>query len=92
MGQNKEQAINRAKADLVKRLKIKENEISHTIEDADFPDMSLGASEADEMSGQMMTSGWKIRLSAKGKNYEYRADSGDQLRLFQFNGANYKVR
>lgn len=91
MAQSKEQAIRRAKADLSKRLGIAENQISEdSIENADFPDMSLGAPEKNEMSGQMISSGWKIRLNANGKNYEYRADA-DQLRLFKFNGANHKV-
>ncbi len=89
MTQNKEQAIRRAKADLSKRLGIAENQISEaSIENADFPDMSLGAPAEDEMSAQMISSGWKIRLNAEDKNYEYRADA-DQLRLFQFEGTNH---
>jgi hypothetical protein len=92
MAQSKEQAIKRAKADLSRRLKITESEIKEeSIENTDFPDTSLGAPEDGEMSGQMISSGWKIRLNAKGKTYEYRADA-DQLRLFQFNGANYLLR
>jgi hypothetical protein len=94
MAQSKEQAITRAKQDLAKRLKISESEISEAnVETADFPDMSLGAPEKGEMSGQMITSGWRISLSANNKSYEYRADKDDeQLRLFKFNGgANYKI-
>lgn len=91
MTQTKEQAISRAKADLSKRLGIAESNISEaSVEDADFPDMSLGAPEEGEMSGQMISSGWKIQLDAEGKTYEYRADA-DQLRLFQFKGTNYLV-
>jgi hypothetical protein len=91
MTQSKEQAIARAKADLSKRLGIAENAISESsVENVDFPDMSLGAQEADEMSGQMISSGWRIRLNADGKIYEYRADA-NQLRLFQFRGTNYIV-
>lgn len=93
MIQNKQHAINRAKADLSKRLNITENQISEqTIEDVDFPDASLGVPVKDEMSAQMITEGVRIRLNANGKTYEYRTDAaGRELRLFQFNGANYIV-
>lgn len=92
MTQTKGQAIEKAKADLSQRLGIAESNISETsVENAEFPDLSLGAPEEGEMSGQMIVSGWKIQLNADGKTYEYRADDVDQLRLFQFNGANYLV-
>ena len=93
MANYQQQAVARAKTDLAKRLGISENEISESlIESADFPDLSLGAPVRDEMSGQMIVSGQRIRLNAKGKNYEYRADDrGESLRLFQFNGSNYIV-
>lgn len=91
MAQTKEQAIAKAKADLSKRLGIAENQIAESsIENADFPDLSLGAPQRGEMSAQMIGSGWRINLNAAGKNYEYRADK-EQLRLFQFNGANFLV-
>lgn len=91
MAQTKEQAVARAKADLSKRLGIAGNQISEdSIENQEFPDMSLGAPQAGEMSAQMISTGWKIGLSAAGKNYEYRADS-QQLRLVRFQGANYLV-
>jgi hypothetical protein len=60
------------------------------VEDDDFPDMALGAPEDGEMSGQMITPGWRIRLGADGKNYEYRADK-NQVRLYKFKGKNYRV-
>lgn len=93
MSNKKDHAVARAKADLAARLRITEKEIAETlVEAADFPDMSLGAPVKDEMSGQMIVSGYRIRLNAEGKSYEYRApDAGDTLRLFQFNGANHIV-
>lgn len=93
MANNQQQAISRAKSDLAKRLGIAENEIlENSVETADFPDLSLGAPVKDELSGQMIVSGHRIRLSAKGNNYEYRADdAGESLRLFNFNGANHIV-
>ncbi len=43
----------------------------------------------DEMSGQMITSGWRIRLKAGSKAYEYRANE-DQVRLYNYRGSNYR--
>ncbi len=92
MALSKEDAVKRARADLAQRLGVSENEIQEEgVEQADFPDMALGAPVEDEMSGQMITSGWRIRLSGPGgANHEYRA-SRDQLRLFNYQGSNHKV-
>ena len=91
MAGSKDEAIRRARADLAKRLKVSEDEIKEkTVEDADFPDLALGAPLKDEMSGQMITSGWRIRLSDGKRDYEYRA-SGNQLRLYNYKGSNIRV-
>ena len=91
MGFTKDTAADTAKHDLAKRLGIPETDISiQKIEEKDFPDMSLGAPENGEMSAQMISSGWKIILSAGSKDYEYRADKY-QVRLHGFNGKNYVV-
>ena len=87
---NKEEAVEKARKDLAQRLKVDAAEIKDSVEDADFPDMALGASEPDEMSGQMITRGWRIRLSAGGQSYEYRADK-NQVRLYKYKGKNYRV-
>jgi len=85
------EAIERARKDLAVRLSVNKDEIKEiSVEDADFPDMALGAPVAGEMSGQMITSGWRIRLTAAGKSFEYRASQG-QLRLFSHNGSNHKI-
>jgi hypothetical protein len=86
----KEEAVEKAKKDLVGRLGVNANEITESVSDADFPDMALGAAPAGEMSGQMITKGWRIELSAGGKTLEYRADK-NQLRLYKFKGKNYKI-
>ncbi len=87
----KEEAIEKARKDLAQRLNTDASKISETsVEDADFPDLALGAAEEDEMSGSMMTRGWRIRLSAEGRNYEYRADQ-KQLRLYNYKGQNYRI-
>ena len=91
MALRKEEAVEKARKDLAKRLKISEDSISiKGVEDTEFPDTALGAGGRDEMSGQMLTSGWRIRLEADGKGYEYRADK-HQLRLYNFKGSNYQV-
>lgn len=91
MSFNKDSAVAKARQDLAKRLKVKESDIEvASVSEKDFPDMSLGAPAKDEMSGQMISSGWQIRLNANGKNYEYRADK-HQLRLKDFDGANHVI-
>jgi hypothetical protein len=52
--------------------------------------MALGAATRGEMSGMMMTSGWRFLLSANGKSLEYRANP-DQVRLFGYQGKNYRL-
>ena len=87
---NKEQAVEKARKDLAQRLNVDPADIKDSVEDADFPDMALGAGEDGEMSGQMITRGWRIRLSASGQSHEYRADK-DQVRLYKYKGKNYRV-
>jgi len=91
MSFNKESAVEKAKADLAKRLSVSEKDVEVvSTDEKDFPDMSLGTPVADEMSAQMISTGWQINLQADGKNYEYRADKY-QLRLREFKGTNYIV-
>jgi hypothetical protein len=91
MATTKNDAVENARNDLAKRLKIDAADVKeHSVEDADFPDMALGAAEDDEMSGQMMTRGWRIKLEAQGQTYEYRADK-NQVRAFKFKGKNYRI-
>lgn len=87
---NKDSAVERAKQDLAQRLGVSVGDIKENVTETDFPNMSLGAPEDGEMSAQMISTGWRIDLSAAGKNYEYRADKY-QLRLFGFNGTNYII-
>jgi len=83
--------IIKARSDLAQRLGVSENEItSGQIDETDFPDASLGAAVEDEMSAQMITPGWRIRLTAGSDVYEYRA-TARQLRLVNFKGRNYRV-
>ncbi len=91
MSFTKESAAERAKEDLADRLKIDKGDIDVvSTTDKEFPDMSLGAPAEDEVSAQMIASGWIIKLSAEGKAYEYRADKY-QIRLCNYNGSNHVV-
>lgn len=91
MALSKDEAVKRARADLAKRAGVAESAIKEdSVEDAEFPDTALGASIEEEMSGQMITKGWRIRLSAGANGYEYRA-SKDGLRLYNYKGENHRV-
>ena len=91
MAQSREDAVARAKADLASRLGVGAGDVRlESVEEADFPNTALGAPVGGEMSGMMISSGWRIRLSAAGKSYEYRADR-NQLRLYDFKGSNHKI-
>lgn len=89
---DKTSAVERAKRDLADRSGVSPDEIEiKAVSDHDFPDMSLGAPAEGEMSAQMISSGWRIDLSADGKDYEYRADKY-QLRLVGHDGTNHVIQ
>ena len=92
MRRTKEDATAAAKQDLAERLNVDEGGVEElSVSDKEFPDMSLGAPADGEMSAQMISNGWVIRLGAKGSTYEYRADKY-QLRLVDFDGQNYVIQ
>ena len=91
MAYNKEDATATARKDLARRLGVSDAEIQEeSVENSDFPDMALGAATNGEMSGQMITPGWRIRLQAKNQSFEYRANK-QQVRLHNYNGKNYRL-
>ena len=91
MDSNQQQTIDRARRDLARRLGIDESQIAlNSVEQTEFSDAALGAPSEDEMSAQVVTPGWRVRLLANGQAYEYRATQR-QLRLFNFNGENYRI-
>jgi hypothetical protein len=95
MGVNEQQAIAqalvRARHDLAQRLGVSDDEILEgSVEPAEFPNAALGAPVEGEMSAQVITPGWRIRLITNDKNFEYRATER-QLRLFNFNGENHRI-
>jgi hypothetical protein len=90
MAFSKDEAVVAARKDLAQRLGVSEAKIRDSVEDADFPDMALGAATDGEMSGQMITPGWRIRLNASGQSFEYRANK-NQVRLVNYKGRNYRI-
>ena len=91
MALSKEEAIQKARQDLAQRVGVGESDIeTQAVDEAEFPDMALGASVADEMSGQMITPGWRISLRANGQTFEYRANK-NQVRLYNYKGGNYRI-
>lgn len=91
MSFSRESAVERAINDLAARLDIGADEVTLAgVTDREFPDASLGAPIAGEMAAQMILSGWQIDLEAAGRKVEYRGDKY-QLRLHNFEGANYVV-
>ena len=95
MGLNKQsiiaQALVRARQDLAQRLGVDDVDIVEgLVEPAEFPDAALGAPLEDEMSAQVITPGWRLWLITNEQKYEYRA-TDRQLRLFNFNGQNYRI-
>jgi len=88
---SRDEATKRAKADAGNRTGVREDAIKLiSAEDTEFPDAALGAAVSGEMSGMMLTSGWRIILDAGGKTLEYRANP-DQIRLYKFKGKNYRI-
>ncbi|HET6890698.1 MAG TPA: hypothetical protein VFH31_06315 [Pyrinomonadaceae bacterium] len=92
MAHNKQEALKQARQDMAERLSVAEDEIEgEHVEETDFPDLALGASTQGEMSGQMITPGWRIKLRSGNQTLEYRANK-DQLRLHNYKGKNHKVK
>jgi hypothetical protein len=88
---NEVTAVEKAKNDLSRRLGVGPADVSvGSVSKTDFPDMALGASVGGEISAQMISTGWLIKLKAGGRSYEYRADKY-HLRLVGFGGKNYVI-
>jgi hypothetical protein len=91
MSSRQQDLTERARRDLAQRLGLNESDIGvSSVEQTEFPDAALGAPVEDEMSAQVITPGWRIRLTANGQAYEYRATE-QQLRLVNFKGKNYRI-
>ena len=68
---------------------MRRKSVSRQLKTRIFLTWHSGAAEDDEMSGQMITRGWRIKLEANNR-HEYRADK-NQVRLYKFKGKNYLI-
>jgi hypothetical protein len=91
---DQKEAARLAIKDLSERLQVAEADIKvDNSESAEFSNACLDAALPGEMCGQMMLNGWRLKLSCASQAnqvFEYRG-ARNQLRLFDFNGKNYKV-
>lgn len=93
MALTREQAIEKAVADLSKRRNVAPGDITVlSQDDAQFPNGVLGAPLDGEISMMMITKGWRLVLQTKtdGERFEYRANP-QQVRLFQYQGSNFRI-
>jgi hypothetical protein len=91
MNINESELVERARRDLASRLGVSDADIVvQSVEPDEFPNSALGAPLEDEMSAQVITPGLRVRLSAGGRSYEYRANDR-QMRLLDFEGKNFRV-
>lgn len=78
MAKDSEEALEMAKEHLATRLGIEPADISLVkMEKVDWPDTSLGVPEPGKMYAQVITPGYRIILSAEGKDYTYHAGKLD---------------
>ena len=87
---SKAEAVDIAVRDAVTRAGGDANDARADASDATFPNSALGAARSGEMSADMVTAGWTIRVAAGGRALEYRA-TPRQVRLVGFDGANHVV-
>ena len=70
-------AVRRAAADLARRLKVNQREITlQKLTPMTWPDASLGCPEPDRMYAQVLTPGYAVLLASGPDEYEYRTDGG----------------
>lgn len=81
-GGEKEDMIAKVKADLASRLGVSEGEITVvSVEAKTWNDASLGCPEKGMMYAQVITPGYRIILEVDGKQYDYRTDDLENLKL-----------
>jgi hypothetical protein len=77
-----------AKADLAQRLGIRPSMIDvQSVNEAKFPDASLGVPEPGKVYAQVITPGYVIRLVVEGQTYEYHASDERLVFVPQEGGA-----
>jgi hypothetical protein len=69
-----------ARANLAQRLAVETEAVGvHSIEEAEFPDASLGLPEPGQTYAQVLTPGYTIKLIAEAQVYEYRVSDARLL-------------
>jgi hypothetical protein len=64
-----------AVSDLALRLKVAEGDVKiKSVQAVDWPDTALGCPQPGQMYAQVITSGYRIILTAGGKDFEYHSD------------------
>ncbi len=70
-----EEPVRLAVQDLSRLTGVPEDQIQvQRIEELEWPDASLGCPAPGKMYAQIITSGYRILLTAQGKTYEYHSD------------------
>jgi len=66
--------VDLARVNLAHKLGVEPEAVTvQNIEEAEFPDASLGVPEPDKRYAQVLTPGYAIQLAVEGQAYEYRA-------------------
>ncbi|MGC9332689.1 MAG: hypothetical protein ACP5JJ_00955, partial [Anaerolineae bacterium] len=66
--------VDLARVNLAQKLGVAPEAVSvQSVEEAEFPDASLGVPEPDKLYAQVLTPGYSIKLVVAGQTYEYRA-------------------
>jgi hypothetical protein len=88
---SKDEAVDLAVHDAAQRAGIDPGQVRvASTTDTEFPNSALGAARPGEMSADMVTPGWTIRVDAGSLSLEYRA-APRQIRLAGFDGGNHVV-
>ena len=88
---SKDEAVDLAVRDAARRAGVDSGaaRVAST-ESVEFPNSALGAPRPGEMSADMVTPGWAIRVEAGSRSLEYRA-TPRQVRLVGYDGGNHVV-
>ena len=88
---SKDEAVDLAERDEARRAGVEPGRVRvASTTDTEFPNSALGAPRPGEMSADMMTPGWTIRVDAGSLSLEYRA-APRQVRLVGFDGGTHQV-
>ena len=88
---SKEEAVDLAVRDAARRAGVGAEAVRVlAAKETEFPNSALGAPRPGEMSADMMTPGWAVRVEAGSHALEYRA-TPRQVRLVGFDGGNHVV-